>query len=77
MGHITLVGPGLNPQYTRTDDDIEDGVPDREQVDSEREEVDSERESRERQTRRDNKRTLKRVTSWMACGWSEMRTETP
>ena len=55
-------------------DDIEDGVPDREQVDCEREKVE-ERELRERVTRGDNKRTLKHVTSWMACGWSEMRTE--
>ena len=35
-------------------DDIEDGVPDREQADCER----------------DDKRTIKHVTSWMACGWS-------
>ena len=58
-------------------DDIEDGVPDREQVDCEREKCRRERETRERQTRRDNKRTLKHMTSWMACGWSEMRTVRP
>ena len=57
-------------------DDSEDGVPDREQVDCEREKVEV-GEKQERDTRRDNKRTLKDVTSWMACGWSEMRTETP
>ena len=61
-------------------DDIEDGVRDREQVDCERgkvEEGEKQERERERQTRRDNKRTLKHMTSWMACGWSEMRTETP
>ena len=59
-------------------DDIEDGVPDREQADCERgKQGRSGRETGKRQTRRDNKRTLKHVTSWMACGWSEMRTETP
>ena len=51
-------------------DDIEDGVTDREQVDCEREKE----EVGERQTRRDNKRTLKHVTSWMTCGWNETRT---
>ena len=58
-------------------DDIEDGEPDREHVDCERGKVEVVRETRKRQTRRDNNRTLKHVTSWMACGWSEMRTETP
>ena len=58
-------------------DDIEDGVPDREQVDSEREKVEErERETGERETRNDQ-RTLKHITSWMACGSSEMRTGTP
>ena len=33
-------------------------------------------ETRERQTRRHNKRTLKHVTSWMACGWNECAPET-
>ena len=37
----------------------------------------SERETGERQTRRDNKRTLKHVTSWMACGRSDCAPETP
>ena len=42
---------------------------DREQVDSEREKV----EARERGTRqnKNKQRTLKHVTSWMTCRWSE------
>ena len=62
---------------TLASDDIEDGVQDREQVDCEREKVEEGENRRERQTRGDNKRTLKHMTSWMACGWSDMRTETP
>ena len=58
-------------------EDIEDGVPDREQVDSEREKVEVRDEKERDKHERDNKRTLKHMTSWMACGWSEMRTETP
>ena len=52
--------------------DFEDGVSDREQVEYEREEVE-EGEKQEREARRDNKH----ITSWMTCGWSETRTETP
>ena len=56
-------------------DDIEDGVPDREQVDCEREKVEVGEKEKGDKTKR--QQTLKHVTSWMACGWSEMRTETP
>ena len=57
--------------------DMEEGVQVRVQVDCEREKGRRGRETGQRQTRRDNKRTLKHLTPWMACGWSEMRTETP
>ena len=58
-------------------DDIEDGVPDREQVDSEREKVEvGEKQERDKHEETTNARS-KHVTSWMACRWSEMRTETP
>ena len=49
---------------------MEAGVPDREQVDFEREKVEGRQDE-------DQQRTLKHVTSWMACGWNELRTETP
>ena len=58
-------------------DDIEDGVRDREQVDCEREKVEvGEKQERDKHEETTNARS-KHVTSWMACGWSEMRTETP
>ena len=53
------------------DDIVEDGVPGREQVDSEREKA----EVRD-QEKRDKTRT-KRMTSWMACGWKECAPKTP
>ena len=46
-------------------DDIEDGVPGREQVELEREEVE-EGEKQERKKPRNDQRTLRHVTSWMA-----------
>ena len=59
-------------------DDIEDGVSDREQVDSEREKVEvGEKEERDEHEETTNKGTLKHVTSWMACRWNECAPKTP
>ena len=52
-------------------DDIVEVVPDREQADSDREKVE-EGEKQERETNTKRQQTLKHITSWMACGWSEM-----
>ena len=57
-------------------DDIVEVVQGREQVDSEREKGRGARE-RERRQNENKQRTLKHVTSWMTCRWSEMSTETP
>ena len=57
-------------------DDMEAGVPDKEQVDCERDNLevgDKEKENK----KEDQQRTLKHVTSWMACGWSDCAPETP
>ena len=55
-------------------DDIEDGVPDREQVDCEREKVEAgEKQKKKRRTRRDNKRTLKHVGTWMECALRHLK----
>ena len=55
---------------------MEVDVQDREQVDS-GEKVEARERERERERKKtkqgNNQRTLKHVTSWMACGWSEMR----
>ena len=55
---------------------MEAGVPDREQVDCEREKVEV-RDKEKGDKNEDKQRTLKHVTSWMACGWNECAPETP
>ena len=55
-------------------DDIVEVVQDREQVDSEREKVEVRDQEKGDTTRTNN--TLKHVTAWMACGWSDCATET-
>ena len=56
---------------------MEDGVPDREQGDSEREEVEvRDKEEKSKQEETTNAR-FKHVTSWMACGWSDCAPKTP
>ena len=57
-------------------DDIEDDVQDREQVDQE-EKVEAREKERGRRQNENKQRTLKHVTSWMACGWSECAPKTP
>ena len=54
-------------------------VQDREQVDSREQEEEEEEEERERKKTKQgsNQRTIKHVTSWIACGWSECAPKTP
>ena len=59
---------GFNPR--------EDGVPDREQVEFERDKVEVGDEEKGDKNE-DQQRTLKHVTSWMACGWNECAPQTP
>ena len=50
---------------------MEDGVPGRDQVDSKREKVEVGEKQERNKHEETTKRTLKHVTSWVACGWSE------
>ena len=54
---------------------MEVDVPDREQVDCEREKVEA-RDKEEGRQNKDQHRTLKHVTSWITCRWSECAPET-
>ena len=55
---------------------MEAGVPDKEQVDCERDKFEV-RDKEKEDKKEDQQRTLKHVTSWMACGWSDCAPETP